>query len=88
MPPIHVYDTYARSSRGAILHFDVALTVKDDALALQYAREWLASIGHPDAQVGAENCCFCHTEAAAPPQMQQEIEEKGYAIHKLEGCPR
>jgi hypothetical protein len=55
--------------------------------ALQYAKQWLASIGHADATVTQENCCFCHS-AEAPEAMRTEISQQGYAIYKMEGCPK
>jgi len=88
MSQIHVFDTYARSSSGKIMHFDVVLPEKDPAKALQCAREWLRSIGEENAVVSAENCAYCHSEPHAPAEMQKEIETLGYAIFKLEGCPR
>ena len=86
--PMHVFDVYARSEQGRILHFDVILPVNDPELALASARTWLQSIGHENASVQAENCAFCHTEAETPPQFEEEIRERGYAIYKMEGCPR
>ena len=86
MPLSHVYDTYAKTSKGRIMHFDVVLDEQDQNKALQYAKDWLASIGHPDAVVTLESCAFCHS-AEAPPQLREDIERQGYAIYKLEGCP-
>lgn len=83
----HVYDTYAKTGKGSIMHFDVVLDKQDQALALSYAKEWLQSIGHADATVTQENCCFCHS-AEAPGEMRKQIDEQGYAIYKMEGCPK
>ncbi|HYE35233.1 DUF2024 family protein [Methylocaldum sp.] len=88
MTQIYVFDTYARSASGKIMHFDVVLPENDPAKALQYAHDWLRSIGEEDAVVNAENCAYCHSEAHAPAEMQREIETLGYAVFKLEGCPR
>lgn len=85
--PIHVFDVYAKTTQGRILHFDVVLPVNDPERALASAREWLVSIGHEQAIVNAENCCFCHSEATAPATMRADIEKRGYAIYKMEGCP-
>jgi Domain of unknown function (DUF2024) len=82
----HVYDTYAKTAKGRIMHFDVVIDEQNQEKALGYAKEWLSSIGHPDAVVSLENCAFCHS-AEAPPAMREEIERQGYAIYKLEGCP-
>lgn len=88
MPNIHVFDTYARSPSGRILHFDVVIPDKDPTKALASARDWLRSIGEEDAVVNQENCCYCHSEQAAPTHMAKEIAARGYAIYKLEGCPK
>ena len=87
MPISHVYDTFAKTSKGAIMHFDVVVDEQDPLLALNYARAWLESIGQADATVTQENCCFCHS-AEAPPELRKQINEQGYAIYKLEGCPK
>ena len=83
----YVYDTYAKTSKGRIMHFDVVLDEKDPDKALRYARQWLNSIGQEEATVGQENCCFCHS-TEAPAELREQIDEQGYAIYKLEGCPK
>ncbi|RXJ71742.1 hypothetical protein CS022_20060 [Veronia nyctiphanis] len=83
---VHVYDTYATSKEGKILHFDVLMPVKDDDLAVKYAKNWLSEIGLEGATVKSGNCAFCHTRNSVP-QYDEEISSKGYAIYKLEGCP-
>ena len=82
----HVYDTYAKTAKGRIMHFDVVLDSKDHDQALLYAKQWLTSIGEPEAIINQSNCIFCHS-AEAPPQIRQQIDKQGYAIMKLEGCP-
>ena len=83
----HVYDTYAKAANGRIMHFDVVLDEQDQDKALLYAKEWLTSIGHSDAVVTQENCSFCHS-AEAPSDLRKDIDAQGYAIVKLEGCPK
>lgn len=85
---IYVFDTYARSAAGRIMHFDVVLPENDAAKALESARAWLASIGEENAVVNRENCCYCHSEPTAPETMMAEIRARGFAIYKLEGCPK
>jgi len=87
MPISHIYDTYAKTGKGLTMHFDVVLDEQDPQLALSYAKQWLTSVGHVDATVTQENCCFCHS-AEAPADLRKEIDEKGYAIYKMEGCPK
>lgn len=86
MPISHVFDTYAKTAKGKIMHFDVVLDVKDQEKAMIYAKQWLAEIGEPDAVVNQTNCMFCHS-AEAPPELRKQIDSQGYAIYKLEGCP-
>jgi hypothetical protein len=85
MTTSHVFDTYAKTSKGKIMHFDVVLDDKDADKALAYALLWLQSIGEEQATVTQENCVFCHSvEVTADLRLQ--IDEQGYAIYKLEGC--
>lgn len=83
----HVFDTYAKTTKGRIMHFDVVLDEKDQDKALHFARLWLHSIGQEDATLSQENCCFCHS-TEAPPELRKQIDDQGYAIFKLEGCPK
>lgn len=87
MPQSHVFDTYAKTAQGRIMHFDVVLDDKDASKALIYAKKWLEGIGVLDAVVTHENCVFCHS-AEAPPDLRKQIESQGYGIYKLEGCPK
>ena len=86
MKTSHVFDTYAKTSKGRILHFDVLLDDKDVDKALAYARIWLKSIGEEQAVVTQKNCIFCHS-AEVSAEFRKQIDEQGYAIYKLEGCP-
>jgi hypothetical protein len=88
MADFHVFDTFAVGSNGRILHFDVVLDRKDSARALECARLWLESIEEKEAKITAESCCFCHSSGQAPDAVMAEIADRGYAIVKLEGCPK
>ncbi len=83
---IHVYDTYVEAKDGHTMHFDVITAVKDNKKAIEYAKQWLQSIGEANAKVSTEECQFCHTQGAPEP-IAEQIEEKGYFIQKMEGCP-
>ncbi len=63
---IHVYDTYVKAKDGHTMHFDVFTAVKDDKKAVEYAKEWLTSIGEGDAQLPAENVVFATVKALQP----------------------
>ena len=71
---IHVYDTYVKAKDGHTMHFDVITDVKELEKALEYAKEWLATIGEGDAKVTGEECNFCHTQGA-PEAVENEIKE-------------
>lgn len=86
MKTSHVFDTYATTSTGNIMHFDVVLDDKDVVKALAYAQSWLNSIGEEQAVVTQKNCIFCHS-AEVSAEFRKQIDEQGYAIYKLEGCP-
>ena len=83
---IHVYDTYVKDKDGHTMHFDVITNVQDHDKAIEYAKQWLETIGEGDAKVTGEECQFCHTQGAPEP-VENEIKEKGYFIQKMEGCP-
>lgn len=83
----HVFDTYAKTAQGRSLHFNVVLDEENQEKALIYAKDWLASIGLADAVVTPENCYFYHS-LEAPDALRADIDRQGYAIYKMEGCPR
>jgi hypothetical protein len=82
-----VFDTYVTRANGQILHFDVIVPSGTPPTAVQaFGQGYLTALGVPDGKVTAERCRFCHVEQATP-EMQQAIEEQGYFIVALEGCP-
>ena len=83
---IHVYDTYVEAKDGHTMHFDVITDVKDHKKAIEYAKQWLKSVGESDASVTTEECQFCHTQGAPEP-IAEQIRKNGYFIQKMEGCP-
>ncbi len=82
---IHVYDTYVKAKDGHTMHFDVFTAEKDDPKAIEYAKEWLASIGEGNATVSSNECRFCHSQQA-PDDVIDSINRQGYYIYKMEGC--
>ena len=82
---MHVYDTYVKAKDGHTMHFDVFTAVKDDPKAVEYAKQWLASIGEEDSTVTSRECSFCHSQNA-PPNVVDAINKDGYFIYKMEGC--
>ena len=83
---IHVYDTYVEAKDGHTMHFDVITAIKDHQKAIQYAKEWLKTIGEADSKVTTEECQFCHSQVA-PATIADEFQKKGNFIKKMEGCP-
>lgn len=84
---IDVYDTYASSKTGNIIHFDVLLpSGASKELALQYARAFLGSIGEAADTLKSNRCNFCHSESADP-YVEKEIAKAGHFILQMEGCP-
>lgn len=73
---IHVYDTWVHGKNGRI-HFDVMTT--DETTALKLAKEYLASIGEPNAAVTTKECQFCHSEPLVmfSAEQQKQVKEKG-----------
>ena len=55
---IHVYDTYVEAKDGRIMHFDVYSGVRDDAKAVEQAKQWLEEIGEGDAVITSKECQF------------------------------
>ena len=45
---IHVYDTYVKAKDGSTWHFDVITAVQDHDKAIEYAKQWLATVGEDD----------------------------------------
>ena len=55
---IHVYDTYVKAKDGHTMHFDVLTEVQDHEKAIEYAKQWLATVGEDGAKVTGEECNF------------------------------
>ncbi|CAH9017800.1 DUF2024 family protein [Candidatus Nitrosacidococcus sp. I8] len=84
---IDVYDTYVTTTANKRLHFDVFLpTGKPEETAQQHASEWLKSIGIEAANIKQESCRYCHSESANP-KVKDHIQQHGYYIFQMEGCP-
>jgi hypothetical protein len=85
---IAVYDTYAQSKNGHVIHFDVFVKEgTSNDLAFEFAQKFLKEIGEEENALKQSQCNFCHTEQANP-TIQQQLQENGYAILQMEGCPK
>lgn len=83
----HVFDTYAKTAQHKTLHFNVILDEQDQQKALAYAKHWLATIGFDDAEVTSGNCYLYHS-IETPAVFRSDIDRQGYAVYKMEGCPK
>ena len=84
---IDVYDSYANTVDGRLVHFDVFVkSGTDPDSALRHGKEWLTSIGESPAGLKQSSCNFCHTEVANP-KVQSAVEMEGFFILQMEGCP-
>jgi hypothetical protein len=85
---IDVYDTYAKTANGSIVHFDVFLKSGEHKdKALEYAASFLDEIGESTGSITLERCNFCHSEIANP-EVIEAVELSGYFILRMEGCPK
>ncbi len=87
MMKIDVYDSYAKDKQGHLIHFDVLVEAGTSPdKAWKYGQEWLESVGKSADDLQQNRCNFCHSEAANP-NVQKIVEQDGYFILKMEGCP-
>ena len=83
-----VYDTYVQKSDGKTMHFDVVVEADTPhEKAIEYGKQYLASVGQAEQKMTQEECQFCHIQEALPP-IERDIASKGYYIQKMEGCPQ
>lgn len=86
MNQLYIYDSYAKGFNNEILHFDVVLTIKNDELADQYARQWLAALGLCANEL--QQCQYCHVEPLAQQLSEKQknmLSEKHFCIIPLQG---
>jgi hypothetical protein len=82
-----VYDTYIRKKDGKIMHFDVVVEASTPhEKAIEYGSQYLSIAGQTGQKMTQEECQFCHIQEA-PPFVETAIEQTGYWIQKMEGCP-
>ncbi|HRC45118.1 MAG TPA: DUF2024 family protein, partial [Nitrospira sp.] len=77
-----VYDTWVKGKNGK-LHFDVMTTNQEKALTL--AKQYLESIGEPNAVITVKECQFCHSEPLLmfSDEQQRQFREQGGFIVKM-----
>jgi cytochrome c5 len=75
-----VYDTYVSKKDGKTMHFDVVVEANTShEKAIEYGKEYLASVGQEGQKMTQEECQFCHVQEA-PPMVEKDIKGKGYYI--------
>lgn len=84
---ISVYDTYVQRPDGLRMHFDILVSyhLSDQAVVLDFGREYLASKGLPPTILKFDKCNFCHIESANA-AIESEIAALGYSIVEMENC--
>ena len=82
-----VFDTYVTKANGEQIHFDIIVpSGTQHEAVLAFGKNYLDEVGVEDGAVTVEQCRFCHVEQATS-EMKQAIDEKGYFILAMEGCP-
>ena len=61
--------------------------LKNIEKAIEFAKEWLKSIGGKNTIVTTKECRFCHTQSVSE-EIEIDIMTDGYFIAKMEGCPK
>jgi len=86
--PVAVWDTYAKTQNGTVLHFDILVPdhVKDPETIYQYGVKHLKSKGMPEAVLDADYCRFCHIESPSS-EVTREIAAHGFYIVEMEDIP-
>ena len=83
---VKIYDTHV-NTKDAYYHFDVVVKDATQVKVESYAKAYLEAIGVEDAQITQERCLFCHEELANQGAIDA-IENKGYYIIPMQGCPK
>ena len=82
-----VYDTYVTKKDGKIMHFDVIVeSSTPHEKAIEFGKEYLKDAGQGGQSMTQEECQFCHVQEA-PKVVEDSIQQNGYFIQKMEGCP-
>jgi hypothetical protein len=85
---VAVWDTYAKSSAGHFLHFDIIVPaeMRDTSCVYQYGKQYLDSINEDVTEINPETCQFCHIEEPAE-EIASSIQQRGYYILRMEDIP-
>ncbi|GAB4378654.1 MAG: hypothetical protein Kow0075_08800 [Salibacteraceae bacterium] len=85
---VAVWDTYVKRKDGSVIHFDILVdaSLDDHAQILEYGKEYLRSIGEPEAVISTNECQFCHMEEPTE-KVLQDIARQHYHIVELHEIP-
>ena len=82
-----VYDTYVTKKDGKVMHFDVIVeSSTPHEKAIEFGKDYLKDAGQEGRTMTQEECQFCHVQEA-PKVVEDSIQQNGYFIQKMEGCP-
>ena len=82
-----VYDKYITKKDGERMHFDVIVeSSTPHEKAIEYGKQYLKSAGQDGQKMTQEECQFCHVQEA-PMVVEKSLNQNGYFIQKIEGCP-
>ena len=82
-----VYDTYVKEWRQNDAFWRCSRGGTTQEKAIEYGKQYLASVGQGQQKMTQEECQFCHIQEA-PPTIERDIASKGFYIQKMEGCPQ
>lgn len=84
MMKVQIWDSYALSDSGRVLHFDivVAESTTDTQTILQFGKAYLKEIGFTGPDLNTSRCQFCHVEEPSE-EMIRNIKDKSYDIIDL-----
>lgn len=80
----HVYDSYAITADGRLLHFDILTAEPDLERARSFAQQWLERELGGSKLTTLKECRFCHMESVDEAQAN-EVLAAGYAVLKISG---
>jgi len=84
---VAVWDTRVTRPDGTRMHFDIIVPEEQSKpeIVYNFGHEYLRQKGLGALTLEASTCAYCHSEPCRP-EWAAQIEERGYAIHEMEGC--
>ncbi len=84
---ISVWDTYVKRDDGKRMHFDILVpsSLNDKNTIFGFGISYLKSKPFNTGELTAQECKFCHIEAA-PKNVVDAISKNGYYILEMQNC--